>query len=76
MRKLYLEDAQECAQKKGGECLSETYTGIKSKLRWRCKEGHEWDTALDGVKNRNTWCRKCYDINRCCGLEEEAQDGD
>ncbi len=68
-----LEDAQRIAQEKGGECLSETYTDIKSKLSWRCKEMHEWEATLDGVKNKNAWCRRCYDIAKHCGLEE-AQD--
>ncbi len=73
MRKLYLEDAQIWAQEKGGECLSETYTDIKSKLKWKCKEGHEWEATLDGVKHKNAWCRRCYDINQRCGLEEAQE---
>nr|QBK85886.1 MAG: uncharacterized protein LCMAC101_04810 [Marseillevirus LCMAC101] len=68
-----LEEAQRLATERGGECLSEKYVDVKSKLRWKCGEGHEWETSLDVVKHNNSWCRKCYDINRRCGLDE-AQD--
>ena len=32
---------------------------IKSKLKWKCKEGHIWETSLGSVLNGN-WCNKCH----------------
>lgn len=46
------------ARNHGGECLSEEYRGAKTKLRWRCAEGHEWEAIPDSVR-RGTWCPVC-----------------
>jgi hypothetical protein len=47
------------AQTKNGRCLSTTYTGVKDKYRWRCANGHEWDSTWDSLKNSNSWCPVC-----------------
>ena len=57
-RILTIDDAREIARGKGGECLSTIYTNANSKLRWRCGEGHEWETSLSNIQ-RGTWCDKC-----------------
>lgn len=49
---------KEIARKKGGECLSDTYSNIKMKLKWRCKEGHTWDAVAESIKV-GTWCPYC-----------------
>ena len=46
---------------------------LSPKLRWKCGKGHEWETSLDIVKHNNAWCRKCYDINRRCGIKEAQE---
>jgi hypothetical protein len=56
---LTLEDMKMLAHEKGGECLSDEYHGLKAKLRWRCAEGHEWEAAPGGIRNRGDWCPKC-----------------
>ena len=43
---------------RGGICLSKRYVDNKTKLRWRCAEGHEWNAIPSSVK-RNTWCEIC-----------------
>lgn len=49
---------QTLAISKGGECLSEQYVNIKTKLLWKCSERHEWKaTGGDVVAGR--WCKKC-----------------
>lgn len=58
MKKLSLDDMKATAQERGGLCLSESYEGSKSKLLWRCANGHEWDARADSVK-AGTWCRQC-----------------
>jgi hypothetical protein len=46
------------ARKRGGECLSPEYLGWDAKLRWRCREGHEWE-ALPGTIVQGHWCWTC-----------------
>lgn len=46
------------AEERGGSCLSTNYKSIKSVLKWRCSQGHEWESRADVVKNGG-WCSKC-----------------
>jgi len=46
-------------QAKNGRCLSITYIGVKETYRWRCANGHEWDSTWDSLKNSKTWCPVC-----------------
>lgn len=46
------------AKERGGECLSEKYISAKSKMLWRCSEGHTWLAAPDSIK-RGSWCSVC-----------------
>ena len=50
MKKLTLEKMGEIAVDRGGECLSEEYSGTGVKLRWRCKEGHTWEAVPSSVR--------------------------
>jgi len=50
----------EYAEKRGGKCLSEKYVNIKTKLKWECKYGHQWE-ARASIINQNNWCPKCKD---------------
>ena len=58
---LTLEFAQECASRKGGVCLSSKYVQIHTKMRWRCAQGHEWETNLACIKG-GRWCPTCKGI--------------
>ena len=58
-RKYSIEDFQSIAKQRGGECLSEVYTSCRSKLKFRCKEGHLWETRADSVLYTNKWCPVC-----------------
>lgn len=49
---------QRLAAQRGGACLSNKYVTCKTKLRWRCAEGHEWETAPDNVR-QGSWCQIC-----------------
>ena len=60
--KYTIEDAKKMAKERGGECLSEEYPNYKTRLKWRCHLGHEWESTLNNVK-RGSWCRKCGWIN-------------
>ena len=56
--KLTIEEMRKIARKRGGACLSKEYKNARSKLRWRCAVGHEWEAIPDSVK-RGTWCPHC-----------------
>ncbi len=53
-----LKELQEIAAKRGGECLSEAYLGANVKMKWKCSEGHIWET-LPKVIKRGNWCATC-----------------
>ena len=55
-----IERMQRLARERGGECLSERYVGAWAKLRWRCREGHEWSAAPNTVVY-GSWCPACSD---------------
>ncbi|MDA2290798.1 hypothetical protein PDN46_20895 [Bacillus cereus group sp. Bc191] len=57
-RKLTIQDAQEIANLRGGECLSTKYIKSKSKLTWCCSEGHIWKSVITSIKS-GTWCPTC-----------------
>lgn len=54
----YLTRYADLAVSRGGELLSTKYIGCRSKLRWRCSLGHEWEALPLNVKN-GTWCPTC-----------------
>ena len=56
MKTLY--DMQALAISRGGECLSKIYSGIHSKMRWKCFEGHEWKAIPSSIMG-GSWCSVC-----------------
>lgn len=56
--RLTLVDMKTLAMQRGGQCLSKEYVNNHTKLRWKCKEGHEWEATPSHVKN-GTWCPIC-----------------
>ncbi len=58
MKKLTFDEMKAIANKKGGLCLSRSYEGSKTKLRWRCAKGHEWEAVPSAIK-LGRWCKKC-----------------
>ena len=60
-KKYSLDEVKQFAINNGGECLSTKYINARSKLRWRCSEGHEWNAYLGIVENnkKKNWCPKC-----------------
>jgi hypothetical protein len=55
---LTMEAMQLAAQRKGGKCLSTSSTNSKTKLKWRCAEGHEWSAIPDSLR-AGAWCPIC-----------------
>lgn len=47
------------AKKKGGQCLSLEYLGLrKEKHHWRCADGHTWYAAWGQIQ-KGYWCPEC-----------------
>ena len=57
--KITISEMQALARKRGGRCLSAAYVNLRTKLRWRCAKGHEWETTPNSIKYMGTWCPKC-----------------
>ncbi len=57
--KLSLDQAQELAKIKGGECLSETYVNKRTHLLWKCDKKHIWKAKIHSIK-KGSWCKECY----------------
>lgn len=49
---------QNIARQRDGKCLSKEYADNKTKLRWQCKQGHEWEASPSNIK-KGGWCRIC-----------------
>jgi len=68
--RAYSPDARERIQSihrvasgRGGTCLSPAYLGGQVPLRFRCSEGHEWETT-PGVVVKGHWCPECATSKR------------
>ncbi len=70
LQKWTIEDCRKAAAEKGGICLSKTYEGANKFMWWRCREGHEWQTYPNSVKNCGAWCPQCAHISRRLCLED------
>jgi hypothetical protein len=53
-----LQDLIQIAKSYGGECLSSEYYNNKTKLKFKCKKGHEWETTSKSIKS-GSWCPLC-----------------
>jgi hypothetical protein len=58
-----LQRLQQAAATHGGQCLSEAYAFRYGRYRFRCAEGHEWETSGQSVFS-GRWCPVCAGIQR------------
>jgi Zn finger protein HypA/HybF involved in hydrogenase expression len=65
-----IEDMRAIARGRGGECLSERFLTNSTKLRWRCREGHEWEAVPASIK-AGSWCPACCSTKLTIGLMHE-----
>jgi thiol-disulfide isomerase/thioredoxin len=56
--RLTIQRMRDVAATRGGECLSTVYRDGKTKMRWRCSAGHEWQSTYFNIRN-GAWCRTC-----------------
>ena len=59
IKKHTIEDMQEFAASKNGECLSLTYKDNKTQLTWKCENGHTFRLNWNKVSGRGQWCKIC-----------------
>ncbi len=59
--KYTLEDMQNLAKKKGGSCLSKTYS--IGQMKWKCGTGHTWEATARTIR-AGCWCPTCEDLSR------------
>lgn len=52
------------AERKGGHCLSSSIRGVKDKALFSCKEGHIWEATPANLLATDSWCRKCWQLQR------------
>jgi hypothetical protein len=69
LRQHTIEEMQELARTRGGQCLSQEFVNSNLPLQWRCAMGHTWNASASDVL-RGSWCRKCSFANRRHTLEE------
>jgi len=62
--KLSIKPFQDWAKLNGGECVSTTYINNKSKLRFRCAEGHLFLIAPYSLHQGTGWCSECRRTNK------------
>lgn len=64
-----IHEAQNAAHDRGGKCLSDHYDGNKTKMRWRCANGHEWSAGYGEVVTRRSWCGLCTGTARDADMQ-------
>lgn len=62
VQKLTLEDIQNMATFNNGYLLSEVYINSTTKLKWKCKYGHEFMMTSNCVQ-QNHWCPECRKLS-------------
>ena len=68
-KKSTIEEMQAIAERHGGKCLSQNYTGSLANLTWQCKEGHQWQANSCNIK-KGTWCPACAGRGTKLTIEE------
>ena len=75
-KRLTIEECQEHAKNKGGECLSTEYKNCETKMKWKCSENHEWEAKFTNIKIGKNWCPRCSALRSeklaCDILENET----
>ena len=62
-RHLTIDDMRQLAARRNGKCLSKKYVDTKTKLKWRCLDGHTWWARPGSIKSDGHWCPECAHEN-------------
>lgn len=71
--KYNLEDAMNLAKNFGGWCVSSETPYIRSKLKWMCKHGHQWESTFNNVQ-KGHWCPTCTSMETNMSILRSAQE--
>ena len=63
-----LSQLKDHARMKGGECLADEYVSMRTKIPWRCSDGHIWYAHASTILHNGSWCPACAG-NRPVGLQ-------
>jgi|APSaa5957512622_1039677.scaffolds.fasta_scaffold03191_5 hypothetical protein len=60
-QRLPYDELNKVASLNNGVCLSQEqeYVNAKTKLLWRCEEGHVWKATYGNIKTNGSWCPYC-----------------
>ena len=64
-----MEDMQSLAKDNEGRCLSKDYVNVKTKLIWKCKNDHVWESTADNIK-QGRCCPHCNKTKK--GTENDS----
>jgi hypothetical protein len=72
-RRLEINEVRRLAESRGGEFLSDVYSGNQVSYKWRCLHKHEWKNSVSNIK-AGQWCPVCQSgySERCVRLCFEA----
>ena len=56
--RLDIEAMRQMAKTRGGTCQSKTYLNSRTKLSWKCGEGHQWEANPSNISS-GKWCPYC-----------------
>ena len=57
-------EMKQIAKTRGGKCLSKKYVNRKTKLKWKCAEGHIWQAISGSIIQQKSWCPVCVRKNK------------
>jgi hypothetical protein len=58
LKPLTIDEMHKLAKAKNGKCLSNSYTNSRTKLKWECFQGHQWEATPERIK-AGSWCPVC-----------------
>ena len=54
-----IEQARDWAKNLGGEILCDVFRGVRYTYKWRCSNGHIWESRAYNILHCHTWCPTC-----------------
>ncbi len=55
-----LQRLKRAAAARGGQCLATDYQGARNRYRFRCDQGHEWESKGTTILHQEAWCPWCF----------------
>nr|MDO8113046.1 hypothetical protein [Candidatus Sigynarchaeota archaeon] len=54
-----METTRDVAKRRGGRCVTASYTTTSASIKWECALGHRWYATVNNVVRHGTWCPIC-----------------